>query len=171
MTEETAVVDLTDEVEVENINTEGEKKKKGKRGRKAAPVHNYKQIFSSADECDKNPPLDEKEMPVEGYRAYELTFSQDVSFTAGATYFIQARSGDQACSFLVSHYVETKPVHEQTRGPSKKIDENYLKYCKLMFDGGMNDGLQQFFAEHEHYQKIDFSQPIDVLIEEYITKK
>ena len=170
MSEETAVV--TEEVvDLENTQEENaEGKSNKKRGRKSAPKKNYKRVFTKSDDCDANPPLDEKDMPVEGYRAYTIEFKDDITFTKGQKLFVHGRSADQACSFIVSHYVEASPTHEQQRGPSRKIDENFLKYCHLMHSSGMNDGLQQFFAEYPHYEKIDFTKPVEELIQEYVKK-
>ncbi|MBK9284969.1 MAG: hypothetical protein IPM51_11740 [Sphingobacteriaceae bacterium] len=162
---------MSTDTAVEVIEVVEEKEEKKTRGRKAAPKKNYKRIFSNADNCDANPPLDDKDMPVDGFRAYKVVVTSEVNFAKGTEFFVHARSGDQASSFIIGNYVDSQPLHEQQRGPSKKIDENYLKYCHLMHNAGMTDGLNEFFKEFPHYEKIDFSKPVDELIQEYCSKK
>lgn len=151
-------------------NQENQEDKKPKRGRKAAPKKNYRTIFNNADKCKANPPLDENDVPVEGFREYRLVFMNDTVFKKGQEFYIQARSGDQAGGFLAQNYCHIETAFESKRGPSKKIDENYLRYLKLMHQGGMKEGIEQFLEEHPHYSPIDLKKPLDDLLETYCKK-
>lgn len=121
-----------------------------KRGRGAAPKINYQTIFTDEATGKANPPKNENNEEVEGYRMYTLEVI--TSPPLNTKQYVYARSQDQATAFVLSQYVTCDVTDPAQRGKPKKIDPIYLGYLKVLKQNKMQAELDAFLVEYPHYK-------------------